>query len=169
MSQIDETYFQKGLTYIPNTIGTGAFQEAVINNVKNYIARFEPVFLKDLLGDDLYDAYIAGISVLPTPAARWTALRSQLLDSTNKISPIANFVYYHFQKNQQTQTTQSGDKKTNSPGMENSINSDKVCAAWNEMVKKCADIYDWLEENKATYPEWEGDLYTCDYINIFDI
>jgi hypothetical protein len=167
MSQIDYTYFQKGPIAIPN-LGTDGVKLANKNDLDTYITIYEEEYLRRLLGDDLYVAYIAGIAVV-TPAARWTALRSQLLDSSNKISPIASYVWFMYKQDTQVVTTGSGDKKTANAGMEGSFNDKKAINVFNKLVADSGDIYDWLEDNAATYPEWEQEDFDFATINQWDI
>jgi len=69
---IDKTYFLTGLTGIPNSNATGA-GACIGANIQAYIDIYEPEFLKKLLGDDLYDAY-----VLAPDEDRFVALIAEL-------------------------------------------------------------------------------------------
>ena len=158
-------YFVNDPLKIPNISGTGTIPEALQAAVTRYITQYEKKFLRRLLGDDLYDAMIANTA--PTP--RWVTLKAQLVNSTDKISPIANYVWYYYQKQNQVVITQSGDKKTSEANMSALINGGKYMEVWNQMVSDAEDFYDWLEDNAATYPEWEGDAFDFETINGFDI
>jgi len=159
----DYTYFQKGPVLIPNLGTTPAPFAARVAELNVYIARYEKEFLRMYLGDDLYDAFIAG----PT-ATRFVALKAQLIDATNLRSPIANYVYINYQQDHQQITTASGDKATETPAMTTLVNQQKYVNIINDMQTMCDDLYDWLTDNSTTYPEWECD-WNFDKVHLFGI
>lgn len=59
MSLIDKTYFVEDLD-IPNTD-----EQAVSERINGYIQRYEPEFLKKLLGFPLYKAFVSGLNTIP--------------------------------------------------------------------------------------------------------
>lgn len=166
--QIDYTYFQSGLIAIPNLRTSGLVQNLIIDDLNDYITIYEPKYLKRLMGDDLYDAFVAGIAET-TPETRWTDLQSQIRDTSNKLSPIADYVWYYYQQEHQQTATQSGDKQTDQPGLVARVNSDRLCNVWNNMVEKSLEVYEWIEDNQADYPEWEYDSFDFQDINSFDL
>ena len=163
MSLIDETYFIYGDCLIPNVNDTGGAGTAIKNAVLALIAKKQPAFLKLVMGDDLYDAYI----LAPTEA-RFVSLLAELIDSTNKISPFADYVWTYWMKTRQVISTESGDKKTTGGGMESSFNLEKQCENWNNMVDACEIVYDWMVTNVADYPEWDQG-FRSEKINPFDL
>ena len=99
---------------IPNITGTSPAAVANANNLKWFITEYEPQFLEMLLGEDLYAEFLAGMAVV-TPDAKWTALKNKiyLTDTPNGIylSPAANYVYYHYQRDHITVTASTGETK----------------------------------------------------------
>lgn len=147
---IDYTYFQSPPVFIPNLATTPPAMAARLSEVSRYIVIYEKEYLRLMLGDDLYDLMIAA----PT-APRFVALKARFIDTTNKISPIANYVYVRYMQDQQQVTTQSGDKETQKSGMVSQVNAQKYANIINQMIALSEDVYDWIAENVATYPEWE--------------
>ena len=66
MSIIDTTYFVKDIS-LPNT-------DANENSIQGFIDLIEPVVLRDCLGEDLKNAFVAGLAE-PSPAQKWIDLR----------------------------------------------------------------------------------------------
>lgn len=145
-------------------------QPTVVAKLTAYINRYEPQFLATLLGLQFYNDFKLGLLADPVEQ-RWSELRDGkeytdvngnlfkfegVASSTTKISPIANYVYYWFTRNQATFSTGSGEL---APDLENGTRADaseKLAYAWNEMVKLNFSVIHFLETNKTTYPEWKG-------------
>ncbi len=153
MAIIDYTYFQKAPVIVPNIATTPAPYAARLAELNQYILIYEEEFLRLLWGDDLYDAYVATPS-----AARFTALIAKLRDSTNKVSPIANYVYIRYQQDHQQVVTSSGDKETTNAGMTSAVNVQMYSNIINHMVSMAERVYDYMADNSATYPEWQCDF-----------
>lgn len=154
MGKLDKDYFY-GQLQIADVTNT-----AVEKNLLYFIAMYEETFLELLLGKSLYDAYKVGIAVLPTPAAKWTALDQQLYQisgiapNQTKLSPAAHYVYWFWMRDQVTQTTASGEKILNPDKSISVGNAQKVKLAWNAMVTRNRNIQSWIKTNVADYPEW---------------
>lgn len=164
---IDYTYF-KGELNIPNLSVTGGVGTALQSELNEYIAEYQQQYLRRLLGDDLYEAFETGLASV-TPAARWVTLRSQLIDSTNKRSPIAQYVYFCYQNSKHTVVTGSGDKTIGEGNLQPQYPSWKMTQVFNNCVRASEKIYDWIETNKASYPEWEENCFDFDRINSLGI
>lgn len=97
MSLIDPSFFDGELN-IANTDET-----SVLSVLQNYIDKYEPAYLKLLLGSTLYASLIAGLAMDPVPA-EWANLKNQLLviNGTSKVSPIANYVYFYLTRRSQS-------------------------------------------------------------------
>ena len=146
---VDTTYFAKGQLAINNVTDTGFAGLSVAENVSDYVARYEPVYLTKLLGATLY-AYLVAHQTEP----RIVALIAKLRNSTDKISPIASYIYYRYMQENQVIQTEGGDKETAPAGMTTMANLAKHCAIWNWMSDQSTIINDWLTDNLATYPEF---------------
>jgi hypothetical protein len=168
MSLIDQSFFI-GSIKIPNLTGVGIVPAANLENLYWFMATYEPEYLRIVLGDTLYNAFIAGLKVVPIED-KWQNLRSKLIDSTNKISPIAGYVYYHIERDRLTSTSSLGQVKPASENSEVTINTDKMTQAFNSSVREGTVVRDWLSENTNTYPEYtESELAELRTINNYGI
>lgn len=113
---LTEAYFQGDL-YLPNlvttkpeAVGVGRMVSAVAeSDLSYYVDKYEREFLRLLLGDELYDAFIAGLE--EPDNARWLALKDKIYDTTGSypLSPAANYVYYMLISHNVTATTMKGE------------------------------------------------------------
>lgn len=163
---IDITYFYNHLLVAQKSDAT------VIETIDLLISELEPKILGDLLGYELYKAYKAGIAVLPTPDAKWTNLRDgveytnrqnrltkyrgfKFVEGTAKKSFIANYVYWHYMEIGETDTTGTGEKKSDNVNAVNASPVAKQVKAWNEMVDMIYELIEYLLTNVDTYPEFQ--------------
>lgn len=160
---IDYTYFIDALL-IPNADATGYVGGAMQNQVQRYIARYELDFCKELLGDDLGSEFYTAITGT-NPATKWTNLRNKLRDSTNKISPIANYVWYYWYRDQVRQRTGLGDGMSQGQNITIDVNRNRVVDNWNEMVRLDTVFSDWMQDNIATYPTYAPKIKVYSHIN----
>jgi len=116
------------------------------NDIQAYIDQYEPEFLAQLMGTDLYAAYVA------TPAdARFVTL----IATPNFKTAIVCYVYWHYQYAQGvsiTMNTGQGQQKK-----QNAITVSpypKMVYSWNQMVKYNKATNKYLKDNADTYPEY---------------
>jgi hypothetical protein len=172
MSLIDASYFVGELN-IPNTSS-----QAIAERLQFFIAKYERQFLEDLLGYELWkllDTQITqGEENSPaTPLPRLASLLDgvEYTDSSVRLrkwqglvytegglprSLIANFVYWHWMKDQVTQTTGLGEAATQAQNATLVSPTGKMVSAWNEMAKMVAHLHYFLNDKQADYPEWVG-------------
>lgn len=143
MSFIDKTYFYGELSIAQLS------QPAVAASLQSILDFREQQLLSALMGYNLYNDFMAGIVVMPTPDALWKDIRDgkeytyfgnkvkwpglAFTIGTSKKSLIANYVYYWYIRDNHSWTTGGGEKKT-----EIAINvmpNLKLVRAWNEMVQ----------------------------------
>lgn len=135
--------------------------------VQLFVDRYEPEYLKGVLGNDLYHAFIAGLQEDPIPV-KWLQLRdgaSFLVEHSCKGatmqwdgflgassgSPIAAYIYYWFLRKRAAPSTGMGNVL---PRVENGIRSSYVndmSLAWNTMACKNRVLYLFLDKNKVIY------------------
>jgi hypothetical protein len=166
---INRLYFTGELN-IPNSSNA-----AVSERLDAFIKKYEPEFLRDIMGYSLHTAYAAGVLVTPVDA-RWTDLQdgkeftvntklnkwTGLVDAVNYRSPIANYVYYWYMRDQATQSTAVGEVATKTENSNRVSPAIKMSSAWNEMVYQIWDMWYFLENNKTVYPEWTFDARRWD-------
>ena len=159
MALITSSYFWGDL-HIAGLSNTLDSNVAVFNR---YVAKYENEYLTKLLGTILYGEFLLGLAN-PSPLAKWTDLRGKLLDSVLLVSPIANYVYYHYMRNLNTITSQIGEVKPNSENSINASNVHKQVRAWNEMVRLNVKIDTFLTDNNTVYTTYEQD-----YTELFEL
>lgn len=71
-------------------------------------------------------------------------------------SPIANFVYYNWMKQNASFTTASGEKTIKNPIAVNSTPVAKMMEAWNEMADWNKKLVEFLRVNETVYPEFKS-------------
>jgi hypothetical protein len=161
MSIIDYTYFRGDIVIAQLS------QQAVMEDLEILINKYEPKYLKLLLGLGFYNAFIAGIDPISGAEQRWIDLLEGVAYTTNgkdyewmgftndlKESVIANYVYYSYVTKEVQQTVGIGQVK---PLAENAANvnpTQKLTRVWNEMVEWQHSLIHYLDTHKALYPEW---------------
>ncbi len=188
---IDETYFVGRLS-IPNTS-----KDYVLERLTSLIETLEPQLLEDILGYPLYKVFIAGTEDFNPESsnstiedrfmeiiegAEYTDCNDKLRkfkgllfeDGTTPRSPIANYVYYHWLKDNATQTTGVGEATAEAELADVASPAVKMVEAWNEMSKWISDLLAFLYDKKETYPEWSDEDRYCTLqkfrsINTFNI
>ena len=151
---VDLTYFADYPNFMPNSGSSGNGNSRRLDEIEegkrtSFINRYEAQYLKKILGVDLYNAFKAGYEATPPIAEKWTELAEALADSTNKISPIANYVQvWYLRRVDISDTGVVGSKTDNSVRLDP---TDLIVQVWNEMVPLNIEFAEWLEDNRATY------------------
>lgn len=157
---IDDTYFIRELTIAQLGQGVTGGNGAKLTL---YIDRYEPEFLKKVLGYSFYKLMLAN-----SGDARFVSLisgsdytykdvlhRWEGFQNAEKISPIANYVFYMFGRQDVEQPVGSGIVR---PKAENStmvIPNLTLISAFNEMVTLVKNMNYYLKANADLYPEYK--------------
>ena len=142
---IDYTFFQDGLLMVDGALALATpspTNEAIAGRIDSFIEIYEPEYLCKLLGEELYNDFLAN-----EESDKWVEFKNKLVTEykVTKVSPIANYVYFHLVRNSQSMATINGVKKD---GEENLVNpQSKMISAWNDMVYKNRSLYSWLCSN----------------------
>lgn len=141
-----------------NAIAQVQIVTAVEENLQWFINKYEPKFLKILLGDDLYQEFITGLAVLPTPDQKWLDLR----DNTDIKPMLIDYIYYWYTKNDVTHTTGTAEVMAKNENSTITNRADKMARAWNEMVSMAMPF----TVDKTIYPSYvepakHHDFYWC--------
>lgn len=162
---IDYTYFDGGVVNIAQTD-----QLAVQEQITAYIAQFEPEFMADLLGYEFYQQFLTDIAeqrmidiltgityTYGGKQYRWNGLTYIIGSGATavKISPIANYVYWHILRDNAEMTFGIGTGTTTS---ENSTRTSPIrlqVKAWNNMVEMIIQLRDFLNRHPDEYPEYD--------------
>ncbi len=141
---IDKNYFW-GALYIADL---SEAREAA--ELDRYIAKYQKEYIKRMFG--------AAYSVLDELQEE---LADLVRDETTLTSPIANFVYFHYQRDKATVSTASGEKQINIQSTANVSPNEKIVRAWNDMVTANADIHSLLYDGTVTMDgvDYMEDIY----------
>lgn len=141
---IDYTYFVDELQI------ANCFTDADVQTWLNAsIARKQYEFLNKLLGPDIYLEFVTWYNINPADTTNtfYKLLNGDVftfngfsynwvgLVNAQKMSPLANYVYYFYQRNNATQTTSPGEAKTNSQNATASSGYNKQKQAWDKMAE----------------------------------
>ncbi|MBF0651288.1 hypothetical protein IR083_20935 [Dysgonomonas sp. GY75] len=147
---IDASYFH-GEIVIPflkssaTVTGVDAILQSVTNqSINDFICQYESRFLKKLLGQELRDAFLAGLED-EIPNEIWIRLKNLLLDTKCKTSPIAYYVYYFFKCNESTITTGLGEvmpTQSEGTGVDASRKMVNTCRKLRESVNEFYRVFD---------------------------
>lgn len=162
---IDYTFFQDGLLKVDGALALATpstTNDALRGYIESFIKRYEPEYLGKLLGEELYNDFLAyskgGSS---SYADKWEIFKSTIVEG--KTSPIANYVYFFMIRSSQSTATFNGVRIDG----ENLVSPrHKMIDAWNNMVKHNIKIYSWLCNELKNIPS-EQELF--EMINVFDV
>lgn len=167
---IDHTFFVGELN-IPNTD-----RPDVQERLQYFIRKYEPMFLRQALGEALYGAFSNGLEEEPISVG-WGNLKARLVleDGDFKYSPIAAYVYYWYMRDQATVTTGVGEAVPNTDNAQRASAMQKMVSAWNEMCYEVASLHTFLNASPEVYQPWDskysrGAFITwCSPINTFNL
>lgn len=161
MANIITYEYFRGSLNLPQTVN--AEGQALLTQ---FITQYEREFLNKVLGYELAKGLLDNIA---SNDPKWKDLRDGLIftnsrnqddewvgfkDETDKISPIANYVYYQFVKDQITEVAGVGTVKPNAENAERVYPQLKLQEAWNRMVEMIRILHDYLRLSYTTYPEF---------------
>lgn len=166
MPLIDKTYFVGEI----NIAQLG--QLSVQERLAVFISQHEVQYMRAVLGYAFAKLAYTGMTET-NPDARWNDLKTgaeytdakgilQYWDgfvNSNLVSPLANYIYYWYTRDNTSNTTASGEKQDSAGSATNINPKTKQMRAWNAMVDMHCKLYDFLihkkDENGAkVYPEF---------------
>jgi len=167
---IDLSYFHGNIS-IPN-LGTN---EGNLDTVNDFIVKYEKKFLSELLGYKMYSQLVTAYTPTAPISGIWFDLVNgmEFVDSlgrdnlysgladvsegdSNKLSPIANYIYWQFMKNSATNTSGIGETITATENAFRVSPKEKMVTAWNEMVELNIIMDDFIKQNEVKYPDYIG-------------
>lgn len=180
---IDNTYFYSGITKI-----AGIGKQPIDGTVEAYIQQYEPEFLTQLLGYELYDLMINNqsderfVKLISGDTfvnhcgntVHYKGLKYSYGAGITTVyySMIANYVYWHYLRDNAVQLGTTGTSVTNTENADRIAPIYKQTPAWNAMVDQVRTLRDYLHHNADTYPEYKGRYADCSlthYQNNFQI
>lgn len=167
MSLVDSTYFTG------NLLIAGMEKTVTSTAVCNAINTYEEEYAIGVLGFDFYYMFSTGLTSLPV-AQRWVDLRDGAIWTylgkkqqwTNLRLPIARYVYFHYQRNNTTQTNVVGNSVNNTENATRVSYADKTMIAWNEMCTYTQALWKFLlnardGDGNLVYPEFSMTEVCC--------
>ena len=167
MSIISSSYFVQEISIPTNSDNT---------NIDNVITRYEPEILKMVLGYELWDLIkgnpstpdrlnelINGLEYTESYDGRDQKVKWNGLANTDLKSLIAYYVYFMWQTNHVTTTSNLGEKASLVELTERADPSQKAAHAWYLMRQLVGyngqhilepSLYNFLTKYTDTYPEW---------------
>lgn len=110
------------------------------SNVQFFIDKYTPIFLESLLGYDLYQEYLIGITPVPVEPATDPVTYEPINPKWINIQTIAkplllNYIYYWFKRNEYSYGSGSGESQAKGENATMVSPGFKMQTRWNEMVK----------------------------------
>lgn len=166
---IDQSYFF-GKLNLPQTGNTDG-----VELVDSFITTYEKEYLQKILCYSLWKAFSEGIDGSGEPSEqRWIDLLEGAeyewkgktvkwngFENSDKLSPIANYVYYRFIEDDAVNTTLVGQSTNNQTNATRVNPVSKMIDSWNRMVEMNKVLFQFLKVNEETYPEFSENCY-CD-------
>ncbi|QES88860.1 hypothetical protein [Rhizosphaericola mali] len=157
MAIIDNCYF-KGELLIPNANETGAPVGVYLNAL---VPGFEEDLLRQVLGHELYEQFIAWYNATPDDTeSKWAKILKGVSFQGGKLdfrlywngfksnnSPIAQYCYYQFKKIDATQSVDGGEVHTNSQNASNASPLRKMVTIWNKMVDQLCTLKMYMDSS----------------------
>lgn len=154
-----------GKISLPNTDANEPEGEAL----ESFITDNEATYLTEVLGYKMAKDFLTAIAANPASGiwfklwkgAEFTDKHGRLnkwpgfRNAVQKLS-IANYIYVKWLTDQEDYSTGVGHKKAKSENAVDASPIRKMCKAWNEMVDLNFILDDFLTQNAADYPDYEG-------------
>jgi hypothetical protein len=143
-------YFYYEPTKVPNINGSGDPHTSIQNGILALAELYEVAFLRKILGTAFADEFYTHKA---DSSGIWHNLKDQIYVVSGSIytGPVANYVYHHWLKDQQSQTTGIGSVKPKPEGGEVVSNKGKIIANWNRMVDMIENLRIWVDDNSTIY------------------
>jgi len=158
---IDDSYFVREIN-IPQ-LSSPAVSEAL----DLFIEKYEKKFLQEFFGSELAELIVEFLETEPEPIDErisfildgatftyegksliWRGLRNE-----DKLSPLANFVFYWFQTDSVSFLSQSGESLGSSENSSRVSSNGRLVFVWNEMVEGLENLKKLMEVGE--YPEYD--------------
>ena len=143
-------------------------QKSVQDKLTVFINKYEPQLLTDVLGYAFYKSFKTAIDG-DNPESKWIDLRDGAefddcngiakkwtgFKNTEKQSPIANLVYYWWQRDAVTATAGMGEIIPQGENSGRTSPYEKMRRAWNEMVDQICLLREFLTAKKDVYMDFD--------------
>lgn len=154
-------------------------ETSVAANVQRSIDKYEPRIFECLLGATMYGELLAAYDAIDPEGGELASPWKELMGGTTytsiygytkswiglapvlgtvAFSPIANYIYYWYQRTVFTHTVGSGEKKNKSENAVDASPNHKMTRAWNEMVDMNRQLLDYLRSSSIDFPNWSDPM-----------
>lgn len=157
---IDERYFTYPETYIAGIETKSDGKPAgpapkIISDIQAYIAKYEPKFLRMLLGAEVADRLKDYPELLPL-----------LVQADNGTSVIAKYIYFYYSRDHMTFNTVAGEKLKNTENSTRISPTHRLVRVWNDMVDECWHIIHSIDKVELC-PDFNAEIF--EKINAFNL
>lgn len=157
---IDERYFTYPETYIAGIETKSDGKPAgpapkIISDIQAYIAKYEPKFLRMLLGAEVADRLKDHPELLP-----------MLAQPDKGTSVIAKYVYFYYSRDHMTFNTVAGEKLKNTENSTRTSPAHRLVRVWNDMVDECWHIIHSVDKVELC-PDFHAEIF--EKINVFNL
>lgn len=185
MSLITPDYFIGEI----NIVGWESSSLPARERLCNLIIGREPEFLEHALGYSFSQDFINGIAandakfLLIKNGGTYTHQNGKvyrfngLAKNKDTVSAIANYIYYWWCRNNETQTSSSGEVESKSDNASNKLANSKAVRAFNVAARECVSLWEMLryavnEDKTPKYPGFDYSLVNTKAlyrINVFGL
>ena len=142
---IDNTYFNNnilnlGTFEVSNSRSKAVEDKSVAINFS--IAVYEPRYLKEIMGSELYAEYVASES-----DDKWLPLIAKLRNVETLRSPIANYVYFYHRRDNAIASGDNGDYVAKADNQQSVSINQRMRTAWDDMVFQNEVLLKWIYDN----------------------
>lgn len=157
---IDERYFTYPETYIAGIETKSDGKPAgpapkIISDIQAYIGKYEPKFLRMLLGAEVADRLKDHPGLLP-----------MLAQPDKGTSVIAKYVYFYYSRDHMTFNTVAGEKLKNTENSTRTSPTHRLVQLWNDMVDECREIIHGIDDVELC-PDFDAEIF--EKINVFNL
>lgn len=157
---IDERYFTYPETYIAGIETKSDGKPAgpapkIISDIQAYIAKYEPKFLRMLLGAEVADRL-----------KDYPELLTLLVQADNGTSVIAKYIYFYYSRDHMTFITVAGEKLKNTENSTRTSPTHRLVRVWNDMVDECWHIIHSIDKVELC-PDFHAEIF--EKINAFNL
>ena len=146
----DETYYLKGINFIPNSVDISASSDSPSqeSELDYFIGICERQLMLDALGVTLFNEFTTAMADLPNAAQKWKDLvdgATYTLDGKeylweglrgyNKNSLVASYIFCEFLRNDQSTYTTTGVAQNKAKNAQNYSYTPKYISAWRNFIK----------------------------------
>ena len=119
----------------------------IISDIQAYIAKYEPRFLRMLLGPDVADNI-----------ENYPAIMAMLAQPNEGTSVIAKYVYFYYSRDHMTFNTVAGEKLKNTESSTRTSPTHRLVRVWNDMVDECREIIHSIDDVELC-PDFDADIF----------